>query len=218
VSGFSIASRATPHRYQCTCEKWSIGLPNWKATGRHSIPTARTNHQPGSVRSSGRGFGDSLKGTAIRVRATASIEEIWCEEMRGCSCRVEARQKVRYAPMATNFRIIAKWGHTRNSCAATNSATFMALACRGGGAAHRIKSRHIYAMRGLANNEQEIDGAAASVVQNSVEECPGQQSLQPPAARTEVRPRPEQPPAQVPAIATTAGPAPRKAATPSQYL
>ena len=29
------------------------------------------------------------------VRATATLEEIWCEKIRGCSCR--ARQNVRYA-------------------------------------------------------------------------------------------------------------------------
>src|SRR5262249_7473620 len=46
----------------------------------------------------------------------------------------------------------------------------------------------------------------------------GQQSLQPPAARMEVRPSSEWPPELVPAIATTARPAPRKAARPSQKL
>src|SRR5215471_5937185 len=64
----------------------------------------------------------------------------------------------------------------------------------------------------------ENGGAGSSAVQTSVEECPGQQSLQPPAARMEVRLSPEWPPEQVPAIATTAGPAPRRAVTPSQYL
>jgi hypothetical protein len=110
VSGFSIASRATPHRYRRTCKSWSIGLPNWKATGRHSIPTARTNHQPGSVRSSRRGFGESLKGTAIRVRGTAAIGEYLLRE----NSRLQLQRKrsvllhVRYAPIATNFRIAAK--------------------------------------------------------------------------------------------------------------
>src|SRR5262249_5105846 len=47
---------------------------------------------------------------------------------------------------------------------------------------------------------------SSSAVQTSVEECPGQQSLQPPAARMEVCPRPEWPPEQAPARATTAGP------------
>ena len=37
-------------------------------------------------------------------RATAPIEDIWCEEIRGCSCREEARQYVSYALIATDFR------------------------------------------------------------------------------------------------------------------
>jgi hypothetical protein len=47
-----------------------------------------------------------------------------------------------------------------------------------------------------------------SAVQNSAEECPGQQSPQPPAARKEAPPSPESPPEPVPARAAIAGPAP----------
>jgi hypothetical protein len=55
-------------------------------------------------------------------RATAPIEDIWCEKIHGCSYRGgntsclavnlqtyrEARQKVRYALIATNVRFAAK--------------------------------------------------------------------------------------------------------------
>ena len=47
-----------------------------------------------------------------------------------------------------------------------------------------------------------------SAVQTSAEECRGQQSLQPPAARTEAPPSPESPPELVPATAAIAAPAP----------
>jgi hypothetical protein len=47
-----------------------------------------------------------------------------------------------------------------------------------------------------------------SAVQNLAEECPGQQSPQPPAARMEAPPSPESPPEPVPATAAIAGPAP----------
>src|SRR5262249_55029236 len=72
------------------------------------------------------------------------------------------------------------------------------------------KSRHTETTRGWWRS--------SSAVQTSVEEYPGQQSLQPPAARMEVCPSPEWLPELVLAIATTAGPAPRKAVTPSQDL
>lgn len=39
-------------------------------------------------------------------RATAPIENIWCEKMRGCSCR--GRRNVRYAPIASSERFAAK--------------------------------------------------------------------------------------------------------------
>ena len=56
------------------------------------------------------------------VRATVPIEDIWSEKIRGCSYRGgntsclavnlqtyrEARQKVRYSLIATNFRFAAK--------------------------------------------------------------------------------------------------------------
>ena len=47
-----------------------------------------------------------------------------------------------------------------------------------------------------------------SAVQNSAEECPAQQSPQPPAARMEAPPSPELPPEPVPARVAIAGPAP----------
>ena len=47
-----------------------------------------------------------------------------------------------------------------------------------------------------------------SAVQNSAEECPAQQSPQPPAARMEAPPSPESPPEPVPARVAIAGPAP----------
>jgi hypothetical protein len=47
-----------------------------------------------------------------------------------------------------------------------------------------------------------------SAVQNSAEECPAQQSPQPPAARMEAPPSPESPPEPVPATVAIAGPAP----------
>src|SRR5262249_46108299 len=47
-----------------------------------------------------------------------------------------------------------------------------------------------------------------SALQTSAEECPGQQSPRPPAARMEAPPSPASPPAPVPATAAIAGPAP----------
>jgi hypothetical protein len=58
--------------------------------------------------------------TVRGLRATAKRQDIWCEKIRGCGYRGgnaaavnlqtyrEARQKVRYPLIATNFRFVAK--------------------------------------------------------------------------------------------------------------
>src|SRR5262249_32428747 len=51
-----------------------------------------------------------------------------------------------------------------------------------------------------------------SAVETSAEECPGQQSRQPPAARMEAPQSPESPPEPIPVTAAIAGPAPGTAA------
>src|SRR5258708_27560743 len=55
-----------------------------------------------------------------------------------------------------------------------------------------------------------------SAVQTSAEECPGQQSPQPPAARMEAPPSLESPPEPIPATGAIADPAPSTAAALSQ--
>src|SRR5262249_34957054 len=59
---------------------------------------------------------------------------------------------------------------------------------------------------------------SSSAVQSLAAECPGQQSLRPPAARMEGCPSPEWLPELVPAIATTADPPPSKPPTPPHDL
>jgi hypothetical protein len=51
------------------------------------------------------------QGTVERIfyrgdRATEPIEDIWLEQIRGCSCR--ERMRVRYPPIAAKFRSTAK--------------------------------------------------------------------------------------------------------------
>jgi hypothetical protein len=55
-----------------------------------------------------RGFGSRGSAKQSGVRATAPIEDICRDKIRGCSCSGGLRQKVRFAPIATKVRSAAK--------------------------------------------------------------------------------------------------------------